>query len=90
LNNGNDKILKFSDHHYFSDSEILEIKNTAKEKLIITTEKDYVRLKDSILKEKLFHLPVKSSFLSDKIIFDKTILDYLKISLITVLRKLND
>jgi tetraacyldisaccharide 4'-kinase len=36
--------MAFSDHHHFSESEILSIKNKANEKIIITTEKDFVRL----------------------------------------------
>jgi tetraacyldisaccharide 4'-kinase len=76
LQSAKDVILKFPDHHHFSKNEILEIKNKSNNKPIITTEKDFVRLKDSILKEKLFYLPIKSSFISDSNIFDKNILDY--------------
>jgi len=76
LQRENDVILKYSDHHHFSESEILEIKNKSNNHPIITTEKDFVRLKDSILKEQLFYLPIKSSFVSGGDNFDKTILDY--------------
>ena len=76
LQSEKDVILKYPDHHHFSESEILEIKNKSNNKPIITTEKDFVRLKDSILKEQLFYLPIKSSFVSDGDDFDKTILDY--------------
>lgn len=76
LQTENDVILKYPDHHHFNANEILEIKNKSNNKQIITTEKDFVRLKDSILKEQLFYLPIKSSFVSDGDDFDKTILDY--------------
>ena len=76
LQSKNDVILKYPDHHHFNESEILEIKNKSNNKPIITTEKDFVRLKGSILKEQLFYLPIKSSFVSDGDNFDKTILDY--------------
>ena len=76
LQRENDVILKYPDHHHFSEGEILEIKNKSNNHPIITTEKDFVRLKDSILKEQLFYLPIKSSFVSDGDDFDKTILDY--------------
>ena len=76
LQRENDVILKYPDHHHFNENEILEIKNKSNNKPIITTEKDFVRLKDSILKEQLFYLPIKSSFVSDGDDFDKTILDY--------------
>ncbi len=76
LQRENDVILKYPDHHHFNENEILEIKNISNNKPIITTEKDFVRLKDSILKEQLFYLPIKSSFVLGGDDFDKTILDY--------------
>lgn len=74
LKNGNDECLQFPDHHHFSDNELIEIKNKAEEKIIITTEKDYMRLKDSILKSQLYYLPIKSEFLSGKENFNEKIL----------------
>jgi len=48
--------LNFQDHHDFSDSDIEELN---KRELIITTEKDFMRLqKYNSLKEKLFYLPI--------------------------------
>lgn len=76
LKNGNDECLTFPDHHHFSESELQEIKEKAGNKIIVTTEKDYVRLKGSILSEQLYFLPIKSSFLSDGDNFDKIILSY--------------
>ncbi|MFV8467082.1 tetraacyldisaccharide 4'-kinase [Flavobacterium sp. LB1P62] len=72
----NDLCLSFPDHHHFTDKDILEIKNVAQNSLIITTEKDYVRLKGSLPREQLFYLPIKSSFISGSENFDKTILNY--------------
>ncbi len=71
-----DECLAFPDHHHFSENEIAAIKKKAENKIIITTEKDYVRLKDSLLKEQLFYLPIKSSFISEKNNFDTIILNY--------------
>ena len=80
LQNKNDTCLTFPDHHNFSDKDILEIRNLAKNNKIITTEKDYVRLKGSLPSEQLFYLPIQSSFLSGPQTsvdnFDKTILNY--------------
>jgi tetraacyldisaccharide 4'-kinase len=76
LKQGNDECLTFPDHHHFSESELAEIKRKAGDKIIVTTEKDYVRLKGSILSEQLYYLPIKSSFLSDGDNFDKNILSY--------------
>jgi tetraacyldisaccharide 4'-kinase len=76
LKQENDECLTFPDHHHFSESELEEIKKKAVNKIIVTTEKDYVRLKGSILTEQLYFLPIKSSFLSDGDNFDKNILNY--------------
>lgn len=76
LKQENDECLTFSDHHHFSESELQEIKKKANHKIIVTTEKDYVRLKGSILSEQLYFLPIKSSFLSHGDDFDKNILNY--------------
>ncbi|MDR6846653.1 tetraacyldisaccharide 4'-kinase [Flavobacterium granuli] len=76
LKNEYDNCLTFPDHHHFSESELQEIKKKAGGKIIITTEKDYVRLKGSILSEQLYFLPIKSLFLSDSDNFDKNILNY--------------
>jgi tetraacyldisaccharide 4'-kinase len=67
--------LVYPDHHNFSEKDVIEIKNTAKNKLIITTEKDYVRLKNQNLKS-LFYLPIKSNFISKGDDFNQTILNY--------------
>ncbi len=64
LENDNDGCLSFPDHHNFTDKDILEIKNLAQNKIIITTEKDYMRLKGSLPSEQLFYLPIQSSFVS--------------------------
>ena len=75
LQGKNDVLMVFPDHHHFTENDIQDIKNKANNKLIITTEKDYVRLKNQNLKT-LFYLPIKSSFIKDCDNFDKTILNY--------------
>ncbi len=72
----NDVVLTFPDHHDFSANDIETIKKQAENKLIITTEKDYVRLKNHIPASQLFYLPIKTAFISDGNIFDQTILNY--------------
>ena len=72
----NDEKLVFPDHHHFTESDIDTIKNKSQNKIIITTEKDFVRLKGKLSKEQLFYLPIKSSFISDSDNFDKTITNY--------------
>jgi tetraacyldisaccharide 4'-kinase len=80
LQSDNETCLTFSDHHQFTDKDLLEIKNKAQNKIIITTEKDFVRLKGSLSKEQLFYLPIKTKFLFDSDIFDKIITTYVESS----------
>lgn len=76
LQTQNDEKLVFPDHHHFSEKDLLEIKNKVKNKLIITTEKDYVRLIGKLPNSQLYYLPIRSSFISLSDNFDKTILNY--------------
>ena len=80
LHNNIEECLTFPDHHHFTENDILEIKNKANNKIIITTEKDYVRLKGSILKKQLFYLPIQSKFISEGENFDKIINNYVEFS----------
>ena len=77
LQNTNDECLTFPDHHHFTENDILDIKNKSQGKIIITTEKDFVRLKGRIPSGQLFYLPIRSSFFSGSENFDKTILNYM-------------
>jgi tetraacyldisaccharide 4'-kinase len=76
LQRENDIVLTFPDHHHFTEKDIATIKKQAGKRLIITTEKDYVRLKGHIPNEQLFYLPIKTTFVSAGDDFDKTILNY--------------
>jgi tetraacyldisaccharide 4'-kinase len=78
LKNENDECLTFPDHHHFSETDLNDIQNKAQNKKIITTEKDYVRLKDAEMISKLYYLPIKSTFINHQQNFDATILEYLK------------
>lgn len=63
----------FGDHHNFNSSEIAELQ---KEDLILTTEKDYMRLQNKIAKEKLFYLPIEVSFINGEMEFLEEVLAY--------------
>ena len=76
LKQSNDEVLIFPDHHHFSENDIKNIDNKAKNQLIITTEKDYVRLSNSTLQSAIYYLPIKSKFLFNSDEFNKTINDY--------------
>ncbi len=59
---------KFPDHHPFSDSEIEKLRES---EIILTTEKDYMRLQDRLQKFALYYLPIKTIFLNDQESFFK-------------------
>lgn len=63
--------ISYKDHHNFSDKELNEL---SKKQIIITTEKDYMRLKDSL--SNVFYLPIVTEFLNDKDVFDKKVLSF--------------
>ena len=67
--------LNFNDHHEFSTDDINELDKKA---LIITTEKDFMRLKQyKSLKDKLFYLPIKVR-VNDERAVNKLIQDFVK------------
>ncbi len=76
LKNPNDECLTYPDHHHFSENDIQEIIIKAQDSIIITTEKDYVRLKGSLPNKQLYYLPIQSKLLSKADLFDKKIKDY--------------
>lgn len=76
LQQENDIVLTYPDHHDFSENDIHSIKKQAEDKPIVTTEKDYVRLKNHIPSKQLYYLPIKTSFVSDSKNFDQILLNY--------------
>lgn len=65
----------FSDHHNFTEEEIKALQH---EELILTTEKDYMRLKNEISREKIFYLPIKTRFLNREAEFIEQIKNFVK------------
>ena len=80
LQSNNKECLAYSDHHQFTKKDLLEIKNKAQNKIVITTEKDFVRLKGSLPIEQLFYLPIKTKLLFESDNFDKIITNYVESS----------
>ena len=78
LNSGKDKILIYPDHHNFSEQEISELNTFAQDEIIVTTEKDFMRLNGKIKTEKLFYLPIKSKFLNSETEFQTLITKTIK------------
>jgi tetraacyldisaccharide 4'-kinase len=86
---GKINFIGFRDHHEYSASDLMRIKETfnniaAENKIIITTEKDAVRLDKPEIKEMLKGYPVYSEpiemdfFPDDKITFNQILTDYAK------------
>lgn len=75
------KHLKYPDHHEFSRSDINRIntvfneKSTVK-KIIVTTEKDYVRLQNEI--PDIYYIEIENSFFDNKKSFDFEIQGFIK------------
>jgi tetraacyldisaccharide 4'-kinase len=75
LKNSTDEILEFSDHHHFSANEVELLKAKSKTKLLVTTEKDFVRLQPFAI-ENLFYLPITSNIINKQEDFNTLILNY--------------
>lgn len=67
--------VAFPDHHRFSEKEIRELR---RHPLILSTEKDYMRLKNELSAKQLFYLPIETKFLKEGSEFDKEIVDFVK------------
>lgn len=75
------KHLQFSDHHDFSEKEVRNIqyqfdKITTKQKTMITTEKDFMRLENRL--EQLSYLPIETNFINNEKTFDDLLLKVIK------------
>ncbi|HPF50638.1 MAG TPA: tetraacyldisaccharide 4'-kinase [Draconibacterium sp.] len=81
------KTISYPDHHSYSDQDIKNIQHNfdnlgAGKKIIITTEKDAMRFKDTSglsegLKSALYYVPVRITYLDEgKRVFNKKILNY--------------
>lgn len=68
--------LQFSDHHHFTEQEIIDFEKLDR---ILTTEKDFMRLRmHPTLKEKIFYLPITTKINSPDE-FNNQILEFVKI-----------
>ncbi|MBS7786331.1 tetraacyldisaccharide 4'-kinase [Flavobacterium sp. CYK-55] len=71
-----DVVLKYPDHHHFTSDDIEKITKLSQNRVIVTTEKDYVRLIPHMKQKALYYLPIKTSFLQQASRFDQIILNY--------------
>lgn len=72
--------IEFPDHHDFTKPDVDKIKNVfgamhSEKKLILTTEKDFVRLNDSL---QISCLKIKTNFINRKNDFDTILKDYVE------------
>jgi len=68
--------LQFADHHLFTDRDIEKIKSRANGRMIITTEKDFVRLVPMIQSDLLFYLGIEMKIdASDQKQLDQILMD---------------
>jgi len=73
--------LNFPDHHNFTQQDISTIKKAfdellSEQKIILTTEKDYMRLEGKI--DNLNYISIKSKFLSEEKAFDSLVLEEIR------------
>jgi tetraacyldisaccharide 4'-kinase len=71
-----DECLVFPDHHDFTEKDVNDLKIKSNDKIIITTEKDFVRLNDNIINKQLYYLPIKSKLISNQDDFNQLVLSY--------------
>lgn len=82
------ELITFPDHHEYSQRDIKKIQETFDNianasKIVVTTEKDAMRLRNPQLEESikhlpLFYLPIEVQFHNDKQKFDQYISDYVR------------
>ncbi|CAM3305567.1 tetraacyldisaccharide 4'-kinase [Zobellia roscoffensis] len=66
--------LKFKDHHDFSETELTQLRQ---KKCILTTEKDFVRLKNKV--DNLYFIPVQHRFFDDgETVLKRTLEEFMK------------
>lgn len=75
LKTENDTLLNFPDHHHFTENDCKEIIQKANGRIIVTTEKDFVRLKNHLSIPSLYYLPIKSIIIANEEL-DKRILNF--------------
>ncbi len=70
------KHLAFKDHHNFTAREVEQMRSYASETPVLTTEKDYMRLRGKV--ENLYYLPITVQILDAEEEFDQMLIDYVE------------
>ncbi|WP_311196135.1 tetraacyldisaccharide 4'-kinase [Antarcticibacterium sp. 1MA-6-2] len=66
--------LQFPDHHNFLEKDIFKISEA---EIIVTTEKDYMRLQNSISHSQFYYIPIRTKFLNKEKDFQLAIQDFI-------------
>ncbi|MEP6260887.1 MAG: tetraacyldisaccharide 4'-kinase [Gillisia sp.] len=66
--------LDFGDHHVFSQKELIRFQEF---EVIITTEKDYMRLKDTLEHDQMYYIPIETRFIEKEEEFKQEIHQYI-------------
>ncbi len=64
---------KFTDHHNFTTAELTDLQQYP---MLVTTEKDYMRMADNFKKDVLWYQPIYTCFLENEIDFDQKVLEF--------------
>lgn len=72
----NFKHLAFPDHHHFTNSELDVLQQ---HKTIVTTEKDYMRLKNELPVDQLFYLSIGTEIIGGSKAFDREIINFVNV-----------
>lgn len=67
--------ISFGDHHNYTPGEIQQLDT---EGVILTTEKDFVRLEGQFKKAQLFYLPIETQLLNNADLFNSKIIRFVK------------
>lgn len=71
-----DERLTFPDHHDFTEKDLALIRRKAEGRIVVTTEKDYVRLSGKLEGIPLYYLPMQAAFVRKQEKFDRLLRDF--------------
>ena len=78
LQSGQDQELIYPDHHNFTATELTEIQQITGQKLVITTEKDYVRLQHQLPENSLYYLLIQTQFIAEEAAFAAQVFSFIQ------------
>ncbi len=73
LSQASDRTLRFPDHHDFSPADLERIRESAAGRIVVTTEKDYMRLSGRLEGVPLWYVPMRTAFLKKQEKFERLV-----------------